>query len=173
MAIAADTTQDKNQDKTQDQHQAEKPALSVDDRAMGDTLRVLFPYIWPHNRPDLKMRIYIALFILVLAKLVTVLVPYSYKWLTDSLTGELGAPASIPEWLIVPMMLVIAYGVGRLMMVGFNELRNALFAKVGQHAVRSLANETFGHIHRLSLALPLAAAHRRSVAHHRARHQGH
>lgn len=155
MAIAADTTQDKNHDKTQDQHQAEKPALSVDDRAMGDTLRVLFPYIWPHNRPDLKMRIYIALFILVLAKLVTVLVPYSYKWLTDSLTGELGAPASIPEWLIVPMMLVIAYGVGRLMMVGFNELRNALFAKVGQHAVRSLANETFGHIHRLSLRFHL------------------
>ncbi|MBO6674944.1 MAG: ABC transporter ATP-binding protein/permease [Rhizobiales bacterium] len=122
---------------------------------MGDTLRVLFPYIWPHDRPDLKMRIYIALFILVLAKLVTVLVPYSYKWLTDSLTGELGAPASIPEWLIVPMMLVIAYGVGRLMMVGFNELRNALFAKVGQHAVRSLANETFNHIHRLSLRFHL------------------
>jgi ATP-binding cassette subfamily B protein len=151
MAIAADTPQDQNQDK----HQADKPALSVDDRAMGDTLRVLFPYIWPHDRPDLKRRIYIALFILVLAKLVTVLVPYSYKWLTDSLTGELGAPSSIPTWLIVPMMLVIAYGVGRLMMVGFNELRNALFAKVGQHAVRNLANETFGHIHRLSLRFHL------------------
>jgi ABC-type transport system involved in Fe-S cluster assembly fused permease/ATPase subunit len=147
MAIAAETSQDDDQ--------TEKPALSVDDRAMGDTLKVLFPYIWPHNRPDLKMRIYIALFILVLAKFVTVLVPYSYKWLTDSLTGELGAPSSIPEWLIVPMMLVIAYGVGRLMMVGFNELRNALFAKVGQHAVRSLANETFGHIHRLSLRFHL------------------
>jgi len=147
MAIAADTPQDKNQ--------SEKPALSVDDRAMGDTLKVLFPYIWPHDRPDLKMRIYIALFILVLAKFVTVLVPYSYKWLTDSLTGELGAPASVPEWLIVPMMLVIAYGVGRLMMVGFNELRNALFAKVGQHAVRQLANETFRHIHRLSLRFHL------------------
>lgn len=53
------------------------------------------------------------------------------------------------------MMLVIAYGVGRLMMVGFNELRNALFAKVGQHAVRSLANETFNHIHRLSLRFHL------------------
>lgn len=147
MATAAKTSQNTMQ--------AEKPALSVDDRAMGDTLKVLFPYIWPHNRPDLKMRVYIALVILVLAKLVTVLVPYSYKWLTDSLTGELGAPASVPEWLIVPMMLVIAYGVGRLMMVGFNELRNALFAKVGQHAVRQLANETFNHIHRLSLRFHL------------------
>lgn len=147
MATAAKTSQNTMQ--------AEKPALSVDDRAMGDTLKVLFPYIWPHNRPDLKMRVYIALVILVLAKLVTVLVPYSYKWLTDSLTGELGAPASVPEWLIVPMMLVVAYGVGRLMMVGFNELRNALFAKVGQHAVRQLANETFNHIHRLSLRFHL------------------
>lgn len=148
MAIAANTTKTK---KPND----EKPALSADDRAMGDTLKVLFPYIWPHNRPDLKMRVYIALFILVLAKFVTVLVPYSYKWLTDSLTGELGAPASVPEWLVVPMMLVIAYGVGRLLMVGFNELRNALFAKVGQHAVRQLANETFNHIHRLSLRFHL------------------
>jgi ATP-binding cassette subfamily B protein len=147
MAIAADSPHNKPE--------ANKPALSVDDRAMADTLKVLFPYIWPKDRPDLKLRIYIALFILVLAKLVTVLVPYSYKWLTDSLTGELGAPASIPEWLIVPMMLVVAYGVGRLMMVGFNELRNALFAKVGQHAVRNLANETFGHIHRLSLRFHL------------------
>lgn len=148
MAIVANTTETK---KPEDK----KPALSADDRAMGDTLKVLFPYIWPHNRPDLKMRVYIALFILVLAKFVTVLVPYSYKWLTDSLTGELGAPASVPDWLVVPMMLVIAYGVGRLLMVGFNELRNALFAKVGQHAVRQLANETFNHIHRLSLRFHL------------------
>ena len=133
----------------------DRPALSADDRAMADTLRALFPYIWPHDRPDLRLRIYVALAVLVLAKLVTVLVPYTYKWLTDSLTGELGAPASVPAWLIVPLMLVVAYGAGRILMVGFNELRNALFAKVGQHAVRNLANETFGHIHRLSLRFHL------------------
>lgn len=148
MATAANTSDTKKLE-------GEKPALSVDDRAMGATLKVLFPYIWPHDRPDLRRRIYIALFILVIAKLITVFVPYSYKWLTDSLTGELGAPSSIPPWLVVPMMLVIAYGVGRLLMVGFNELRNALFAKVGQHAVRQLANETFNHIHRLSLRFHL------------------
>lgn len=148
MATAANTSDTKKPE-------GEKPALSVDDRAMGATLKVLFPYIWPHDRPDLRRRIYIALFILVIAKLITVFVPYSYKWLTDSLTGELGAPSSIPPWLVVPMMLVIAYGVGRLLMVGFNELRNALFAKVGQHAVRQLANETFNHIHRLSLRFHL------------------
>ena len=146
MAIAADN---------RDANRPDKPALSADDRAMGDTLRVLFPYIWPHDRPDLRRRIYIALVILVLAKLITVLVPYTYKWLTDSLTGDLNAGSSIPAYLVVPVMLVVAYGVGRLLMVGFNELRNALFAKVGQHAVRQLANETFGHIHRLSLRFHL------------------
>ena len=146
MAIAADN---------REANQPDKPALSADDRAMGDTLRVLFPYIWPHDRPDLRRRIYVALVILVLAKLITVLVPYTYKWLTDSLTGDLNAGSSIPAYLVVPVMLVVAYGVGRLLMVGFNELRNALFAKVGQHAVRQLANETFGHIHRLSLRFHL------------------
>lgn len=150
--MATTTPREANQTQT---NTGDKPALSVDDRAMGDTLKVLFPYIWPHNRPDLKRRVYIALAILVLAKFITVFVPYSYKWLTDSLTGELGAPASIPAYLVVPVMLVVAYGVGRLMMVGFNELRNALFAKVGQHAVRKLANETFAHIHRLSLRFHL------------------
>ena len=131
------------------------PAFSADDRAIMDTLKVLFPYIWPHDRADLRRRIYLALAILVLAKLVTILVPYSYKWATDSLTGELNAPASVPAWLLVPLMLVVAYGVGRLLTVGFNELRNGLFAKVGQHAVRQLANETFGHVHRLSLRFHL------------------
>ena len=131
------------------------PAVSADDRAIIDTLKVLFPYIWPHDRADLRRRIYMALGVLVLAKLVTVLVPYSYKWVTDSLTGELSAVPSVPEWLLVPVMLVIAYGVGRLLTVGFNELRNGLFAKVGQHAVRQLANQTFDHVHRLSLRFHL------------------
>ncbi|MBV6656685.1 MAG: ABC transporter ATP-binding protein/permease [Devosiaceae bacterium] len=131
---------------------------------MLETLRTLFPYIWPHDRPDLRQRVYIALGILVLAKLVTVLVPYTCKWITDALTqGVVDGdavpayfePSIVPAFLLVPVMLVVAYGVSRLMMVGFNELRNALFAKVGQHAVRQLANETFGHIHRLSLRFHL------------------
>ena len=139
-------------------HGAQKPVLAAEDGAMGDTLKALFPYIWPRDRADLNLRIYIALFVLVLAKFVTVLVPYTYKWLTDALTGELAADGIsqlLPAYLLVPLMLVIAYGVSRLLMVGFNELRNALFAKVVQHAVRQLANETFNHIHRLSLRFHL------------------
>ncbi|MEM6711490.1 MAG: ABC transporter ATP-binding protein/permease [Pseudomonadota bacterium] len=133
----------------------EKPGLSVEDRAILDTLKVLFPYIWPKDRPDLKRRVYLAILVLVLAKIVTVFVPYSYKWVTDSLTGDLSSTAAVPAFLLVPVMLVIAYGVGRLMTVGFNELRNALFAKVGQNAVRKLANQTFNHVHRLSLRFHL------------------
>ncbi|MEM6382524.1 MAG: ABC transporter ATP-binding protein/permease [Pseudomonadota bacterium] len=143
------------------------PALSTDDGAIVETLRALFPYIWPHDRPDLKRRVYLALAILVLAKFVTVLVPYTYKWATDALTaaaGSAGAQSAdgayfglqaVPAFLLVPAMLVVAYGVGRLMTVGFNELRNALFAKVGQHAVRNIARETFQHIHQLSLRFHL------------------
>ncbi|MEM1286881.1 MAG: ABC transporter ATP-binding protein/permease [Pseudomonadota bacterium] len=133
----------------------EKPKLSADDRAVVDTLRSLAPYIWPHDRADLRRRIYAALVVLLMAKLVTVLVPFTYKWLTDSLTGDNTAPALFPAWAVVPVMLVLAYGFGRVMTVGFNELRNALFAKVGQHAVRNLANQTFDHVHRLSLRFHL------------------
>ena len=119
------------------------------------TVRNLWPYIWPHDRDDLKMRVALAIFVLVLAKVVTVLVPYTYKWATEALTGT-GEAALQPSSLIaVPILLVIAYGAGRVMMIVFNQLRDALFAKVGQHAVRRLAYETFVHMHDLSLRFHL------------------
>ena len=117
------------------------------------TLRGLWPYMWPHDRPDLKVRVVAALLVLTAAKLVTVLIPYTYKWATDALLAD--APiAADPGLLIVitvPIMLVVASGVGRLLMTTFNNLRDALFAKVGQHAVRQLAYKTFVHMHDLSL----------------------
>ncbi|WP_264603089.1 ABCB family ABC transporter ATP-binding protein/permease [Rhodobium gokarnense] len=116
------------------------------------TVRNLWPYIWPHSRSDLKARVLIAIVFLVMAKIITVLVPYSYKWATDALGKAGGETASL---LAVPVMLVVAYGVGRIMMIGFNQLRDAVFAKVGQHAVRRLANETFVHMHQLSLRFHL------------------
>ncbi|WP_201240995.1 ABCB family ABC transporter ATP-binding protein/permease [Rhodobium orientis] len=116
------------------------------------TVRNLWPYIWPHRRRDLKLRVLVAIVFLVMAKIITVLVPYSYKWATDALGEAGGETASL---LAVPVMLVIAYGVGRVMMIGFNQLRDAVFAKVGQHAVRRLANETFVHMHQLSLRFHL------------------
>ena len=121
------------------------------------TLLRLWPVMWPSERPDLKARVAFALGVLVLAKIVTVLVPYTYKWAADALTSKPTIAAdgslSIGLWVVVtvPILLVIANGVGRILMNVFNNLRDALFASVGQHAVRKLAYTTFVHIHELSL----------------------
>ena len=118
-------------------------------------LNDLFPYIWPKGRNDIKSRIIIALIILILAKILTVLVPYSYKWATDAIVGDNTAPNFIPIVLLTPVMLIIAFGVGRILMVAFNQLRDALFVKVGQTAVRSLGKKSFHHLHSLSLSFHL------------------
>lgn len=118
-------------------------------------LNDLFPYIWPKGRNDIKSRIIIALIILILAKILTVLVPYTYKWATDAIVGDNTAPNIIPIVLLTPVMLIIAFGVGRILMVAFNQLRDALFVKVGQTAVRSLGKKSFHHLHSLSLSFHL------------------
>jgi ABC-type transport system involved in Fe-S cluster assembly fused permease/ATPase subunit len=124
----------------------------------GSTLRTLanlWPYMWPSDRPDLKMRVVWATFFLVIAKLVLILVPYFMKWATDALDGGFAAPGWLPAILVGPIMLVVAYNVVRVVQLGFNQLRDALFASVGQHAVRQLAFRTFVHMHRLSLRFHL------------------
>ena len=122
---------------------------------MSSMLNDLFPYIWPKGRNDIKSRIIIALIILILAKILTVLVPYTYKWATDAIVGDNTAPNIIPIVLLTPVMLIIAFGVGRILMVAFNQLRDALFVKVGQTAVRNLGKKSFHHLHSLSLSFHL------------------
>ncbi|MEZ5842005.1 MAG: ABC transporter ATP-binding protein/permease [Hyphomicrobiales bacterium] len=132
--------------------------MRADEGSTYSVIKALWPYIWPSDRPDLKLRVAMALGVLVLAKIVTVLVPYSYKWATDALVpaGEaVGVAPGLAALVTVPVMLVIAYGLGRVMMVAFTQLRDALFAKVGQHAVRQLAFKTFVHMHDLSLRFHL------------------
>ena len=119
------------------------------------TIRNLWPYIWPAGRPDLKLRVAWATVFLVTAKLVLILVPYFFKWATDALDGQLAAPGWVPAALVAPVMLVMAYNVVRIVQLGFNPLRDALFARVGQYAVRQLAHRTFVHMHRLSLRFHL------------------
>ncbi|MEM8794170.1 MAG: ABC transporter ATP-binding protein/permease [Pseudomonadota bacterium] len=134
------------------------PRQKANIRADGNdlqTIRSLWPYIWPVDRPDLKWRVAIAMFYLVLGKIVTMLTPYTYKWTTDALTGEGSAPAILPAWLVIPIMLVIAYGMTRILTMVFNQVRDAYFARVGQHAVRRLAQQTFIHMHQLSLRFHL------------------
>ncbi|MTI05474.1 ABC transporter ATP-binding protein/permease [Roseibium denhamense] len=116
-------------------------------------MRNLWPYIWPSDRPDLKKRVLLAVFALIIAKFITVLSPYFFAWATDALAGE---ENGLPAFLVAPVMLVLAYNAARIFAVAFNQLRDALFARVGQHAVRQLANLTFRHLHQLSLRFHLA-----------------
>lgn len=129
--------------------------VSADSGSTFRTLINLWPYMWPADRADLKMRVVWATVFLVVAKLILVLVPYFFKWATDALTGELQAADWIPVILIGPVMLVLAYNVVRIVQLGFNQLRDALFARVGQHAVRQLGYKTFVHMHNLSLRFHL------------------
>jgi ATP-binding cassette, subfamily B, heavy metal transporter len=128
-------------------------AVSADEGNTLTTLANLWPYIWPSDRPDLKQRVLMAIFALVIAKFITVLSPYFFAWATDALTGE---GANLPVFLVAPVMLVLAYNAARVLAMAFSQLRDALFARVGQHAVRQLANLTFRHLHQLSLRFHLA-----------------
>jgi ABC-type transport system involved in Fe-S cluster assembly fused permease/ATPase subunit len=129
--------------------------VSGDSGSTLKTLRNLWPYMWPADRPDLRARVIWATVLLVVAKLTLVVVPYFFKWATDALAGDFKTPPPLPDFLLAPVMLVIAYNLVRLVNVGFSQLRDALFARVGQYAVRNLAYRTFVHIHGLSLRFHL------------------
>ncbi len=120
-------------------------------------LRALAPYVWPENRPDLRLRVVLAVIALVLAKVITVATPFAYKaavdWLTGNASGEDAVSAATLAYL--PILLIFAYGAGRVLMIGFNQLRDVLFTRVGQNAVRALANQVFRHLHRMSLRFHL------------------
>ncbi len=111
--------------------------------------------MWPTERPDLRMRVVWATFYLVISKIVLILVPYFFKWVTNALNGQLDAPGYIPLILTGAVMLVLAYNAAKIVQAGLNQLRDALFASVGQYAVRQLAYKTFVHMHQLSLRFHL------------------
>jgi ATP-binding cassette, subfamily B, heavy metal transporter len=125
------------------------------DKGMMETLRNLWPYMWPGDRPDLKARVVWAAFFLVVAKLLTLLIPYTFKWATDALNGKPMLGTAVPAFLLVPVALVLAYNAARIVSTGFVQLRDAWFASVGQYAVRKLAYRTFVHLHELSLRFHL------------------
>jgi ATP-binding cassette, subfamily B, heavy metal transporter len=122
------------------------------DAGQWETLKGLFPYLWPEGRTDLKIRVVVALALLVASKVITVLTPYAFKYATDALAGTGNVAAAL---LASALFMVLAYGVGRIMMVVFGQMRDAVFAKVGQRAVRQLSIETFRHLHGLSLKFHL------------------
>ncbi|MCY4186660.1 MAG: ABC transporter ATP-binding protein/permease [Rhodobacteraceae bacterium] len=113
-------------------------------------LRRVTPFLWPKNNPGFRLRVVLALLALLTAELITVGVPFIYKGAVDSLTS--GEAIDIAEVVAIgAITLTIAYGVARVMSVLFHELRDVIFARVGQRALRTIALETFKHIHNLSL----------------------
>lgn len=132
-----------------------KPSVSADEGSVFSTVRNLWPYMWPEGRPDLRMQVVLALGALVLSKVATTLIPFAYKGIIDSLDGT-DADSQLILGLAIPVVLVIAYVLGNILDAAFQQLRDVLFAGVGQHAVRKLALETFHHVHRLSLRFHLA-----------------
>jgi ATP-binding cassette subfamily B protein len=113
------------------------------------TLRTLFPYLWPPGETGLKTRVIAALLCLFAAKVATVYVPLLYKHAIDEL-GQ-GAPGSVT----VPLGLILAYGTARVLSLLFSELRDAIFARVGQHAIRAVGLQVFRHLHALALRFHL------------------
>ncbi len=120
------------------------------------TVQLLWPYIWPRDRIDLKLRVFLAVALMLLSKLITVAIPYSYKWATDALSGKLKLDAvPLPHILVGVASLTVIYGALRIVMALTQQSRDALFAAVAMNAVRRLAIEVFEHLHRLSLRFHL------------------
>ncbi|HXP06248.1 MAG TPA: ABC transporter ATP-binding protein/permease [Stellaceae bacterium] len=114
-------------------------------------LKGLAPYLWPRDSLELRARVVLAVALLVGGKLVNITVPFFYKGAVDALSGKGGAAGIVA----VPVMLIVAYGAARLFSGSFNELRNAVFAKVEQRAVRRVALTAFKHLHSLSMRFHL------------------
>jgi ATP-binding cassette, subfamily B, heavy metal transporter len=110
------------------------------------TIRRVAPYLWPDDQPWVKRRVVLALLALLLGKIVAVGTPLLYKQAVDALANE-----GVSPLMLGAVGLTVAYGVARLLSNGFQQLRDAVFAAVGQRALRALALETFTHIHRLSM----------------------
>jgi ATP-binding cassette, subfamily B, heavy metal transporter len=134
-------------------------ADKIGDGKLIPTLIALWPYIWPKNRRDLQIRVLLSLVLVVIAKLVTVTVPYTFKWATDALvtssSGRLNENDTM-LWIIgAPITATIIYGLARILMGLLMQAREGLFAQVAMHAVRKMALQTFEHMHKLSLRFHL------------------
>jgi ABC-type multidrug transport system fused ATPase/permease subunit len=121
------------------------PRSAVEWRAMRD----LAPHLWPAGNLAVRLRVVLALALLGAAKLATVYVPILLRDLVDLLSD----PANLP--IVVPLGLVVGYGALRIAAIAFSELRDAVFARVAQRAIRSVALATFRHLHGLSLGFHL------------------
>ena len=115
------------------------------------TIKRLLPYLWPRDKPLYQLFVVLAIFMLVAANIATVLVPLILGWAVDALS----IPAGVSKVIVLPLGLIIAYGAARVATQLFGEMRDTLFAPVGQLAIRRVALKTFEHMHALSLRFHL------------------
>jgi ABC-type transport system involved in Fe-S cluster assembly fused permease/ATPase subunit len=113
------------------------------------TLRTLMPYLWPKNNLEMRLRVAISVLFLALAKGINVGVPILYKLAVDALSKNSAAI------IVVPVGVLIAYGLARTLSLAFGEFRDAIFAKVAQRAIREAGLKTFRHLHKLSMRFHL------------------
>src|SRR5215510_5449398 len=140
-------------------HEPPLTATSPEKATLAGTLVHLWPYIWPSDRADLKMRVVWSMVLLLIAKLATLSVPFTFKWAIDALTGANTAPVEASNWMLwliaSPLLLTLGYGGVRVLMALLTQWRDGIFARVAMHAVRKLAYITFVHMHELSLRFHL------------------
>ena len=121
-----------------------------------ETVKTLLPYLWPKDRRDLRLRVVFSMALLAGAKVMTVMVPVILKYTVDALSLPIDQDAlAANAWAGVPVLLLLAYGAARTIALLFRELQGAIFARVGEYAVREAALRTFEHLHRLSLRFHL------------------
>jgi ATP-binding cassette subfamily B protein len=134
-------------------------ATAAEQATLIGTLVHLWPFIWPGDRVDLKMRVVWSVVLLLVAKLATLAVPFTFKWATDALTGKGSAPLEPSNWMVwviaSPLLMTASYGGIRVLMAVLTQWRDGIFARVAMHAVRKLAQITFVHMHLLSLRFHL------------------
>jgi ATP-binding cassette, subfamily B, heavy metal transporter len=125
----------------------------IENHNQWQTVKTLMPYLWPVGEGQMKVRVVAAVLCLAAAKGFTVSIPYIYKEIIAGLTAD--PSLATQSALAIPLMLIIGYGIARLLSLAFGELRDAVFSKVGQQALRRIALEVFRHLHRMSLRFHL------------------
>ena len=116
------------------------------------TFKLLLPFLWPEKRKDLKIRVSFAVIALILAKIASVSTPLVLGSAVNSLT-ELSSGINL--FMLVPIALVIAYGLTKVIALSFVEIRDALFSRVSQYSIRKISLTMFEHLHSLSLQFHL------------------
>jgi ATP-binding cassette subfamily B protein len=132
-------------------HSPPAASSAAKSRPTGDlrVFRLLGPYLWPKGAPELRLRVVLAMAALIVAKLANITIPIFYGRAVDALSGKAGS------LVVIPVGLIAAYGLARVSGLAFNEVRNALFEKVAQRAIRQVALAVFRHLHSLSLRFHL------------------